>query len=237
MDTIAAQGQANRKEEKREDDDKKFREWITIILWGVTIYFLNRQVDEMQRTFDPIKVSADATVTLADASNKTVVAAQRAWLGAIDAAIVRSDNSTVIKGTVTYVNSGHEPARYQVIGAGPEERVYNRLDWNAGVFSNALLAKQEECKNTNTIVGFQSAWPTTGQSNYSLHFPSATIPQIGAAAWSDGINSGEDIVTVQGCFVYETVAKVRHTAFCLFYDARMTDVSHLSFCTVGNYAD
>jgi hypothetical protein len=242
IDAIHHEGVANRKEEKQEDNGKVFRDYLTIIILGITLYALwntylaiSDQVGEMHKVYPEVQRQAAAAKTQAETANTTMIATQRAWLGAIDAAIIKAANSSVIKGAITYVNSGHEPARFQ--SKGLDERVYIRQDWDAGFVNNVIAARQEDCMKTDRIDGFQSAWPTTGLSTYTIHFPEAKMPQIGTAAWSDRINNGDDIVTVQGCFVYETFSKIRHTSFCFYYDARATDASHLNFCGVGNYAN
>jgi len=38
---------------------------------------------------------------------------------------------------------------------------------------------------------------------------------------------------VQGCVVYDTFEKTRHSAFCYFYKAGATKPEHLNLCTGG----
>jgi hypothetical protein len=72
---------------------------------------------------------------------------------------------------------------------------------------------------------------------YFIHFPDKQVPQIGVAAWTNEIKTGDNIFAVRGCIVYEAFSAIHHTAFCYFYDAQMTDIAHLNICTVGNYVD
>jgi hypothetical protein len=70
-----------------------------------------------------------------------------------------------------------------------------------------------------------------------MQVPEGRVPQIGVATWTDSINKGDDILTIQGCLVYEAFGEVHHTTFCYFYDGKATDPAHLSICLVGNYVN
>jgi hypothetical protein len=173
---------------------------------------------------------AAAAQQSADISDKNLVATQRAWVGSIDANIASGSIGTSIKGTVLYVNSGREPARFQ---ADVSEFVYRRNDWADGRVATIDFFK-DECLSKESIVGQRFAWPTTGFTSYSAHAPNVSIPQIGIATWSDDIINGEAIMTLQGCFIYEAFGNVHHTAFCYFYDSKISDMQHLNICPIGN---
>lgn len=59
IDAITKEGDASRAEEKREDDDQKLREWITIGLIGATLGALGLQVNEMVKVYGPIAKQAE----------------------------------------------------------------------------------------------------------------------------------------------------------------------------------
>jgi|ERR1700719_3583395 uncharacterized protein YecT (DUF1311 family) len=112
IETIRDEGRAYRKEEQREDQGKRFREWITIILITMTFAAVCYQVYEMIKVYEPIreqaeaaKSAANATKRAADAattqseiatkqaeisarqaenSDKALVQSQRAWIGPRD---------------------------------------------------------------------------------------------------------------------------------------------------------
>ena len=117
IDTIRAEGRANRAEEKREDDAKTFRELVTIVLIGATLFAVCWQVYEMVQVYDPIRAqadeakrSADAAAKQAESAERAFIQAQRAWIGPRNATIV----GDVVVGkpveiVFAYENSGHEP--------------------------------------------------------------------------------------------------------------------------------
>jgi hypothetical protein len=177
---------------------------------------------------------AGAAQKSADAADKNLIASQRAWVGTVDATIIKSGIGTPIKGTAAYINSGREPAK---ISPSAAEYLYTRDEWNSGKAVEYILTRQQECLNIQSIAGFRFAWPTSGFSNYFMHFPEGQIPQVGVIPWSDRINEGQDILVVQGCIVYEAFGDIHHTAFCYDYDSRTSDLAHLNICTVGNYVN
>jgi hypothetical protein len=61
INAITAQGEANRQEERREDNSRRFREWLTIALLVGTVYLLNSQVSEMKKVYPEIQGQAVAT--------------------------------------------------------------------------------------------------------------------------------------------------------------------------------
>ena len=82
IDTIIAEGRAYRREEQREDRGKKRRDWVTIVLIGLTFGAVCWQVHEMIKVYDPIKTQADAAKISADAAkvaSEAAVARFRKW--------------------------------------------------------------------------------------------------------------------------------------------------------------
>jgi hypothetical protein len=177
---------------------------------------------------------AGAAQESADTANKNLIATQRAWVGTIDASIIKGEIGTPIKGTAAYINSGREPAKVSLSGA---EYIYTRDEWNNGKAVEDITTHQQDCLNIQAIAGFRFAWPTTGFNNYFMHFPEGQIPQVGVIPWSDRLNQGQDILVVQGCIVYEAFGDIHHTTFCYAYDSRIADMAHLNICTAGNYVN
>jgi hypothetical protein len=136
---------------------------------------------------------------------------------------------TRVRGTVPYINSGREPAKFS---AKADEFIYGREDWSNGNAAANIIAKQQECLSVNYIDGSMFAWPTTGFSTYLIHFPEGQIPQIWIQLWSDKFNSWQDILAVQGCIYYEAFGDIHHTSFCYFYDSRISDANHLNICNL-----
>jgi hypothetical protein len=115
---IRNEGSAERAEEQREDRGKRFREWTTIVLIAATLIAVCWQVHEMIKVYQPIKDQADAAIKSADAamkqainSERTLIQAQRAWVGPRNATFAAEPAvGKPIEMTVEYQNSGHEPA-------------------------------------------------------------------------------------------------------------------------------
>lgn len=53
---------------------------------------------------------------------------------------------------------------------------------------------------------------------------------------TEKLASGEDVVVLLGCYVYESSNVSRHTSFCYFH-RKGGDINHLAYCAVGQYAD
>ena len=199
---------------------------------------LQNQLEQMKSSSDQTNKIIEANTKLAlaaqksaDTADKNLVATQRAWVGPIDASIISSGNGTVIKGTVSYINSGREPARFS---GKLDESVYSREDWDNGSAANNIIARQQECLVIKYIDGSRFVWPTVSTNIYFIHFPAAQIPQVGIYTWNDRIVGGQDILAIQGCLSYIAFGEIHHTSYCYFYDSRASDVNHLSICTVGN---
>jgi hypothetical protein len=177
------------------------------------------------------KTQGEAAKEQAKTASASLTANERAWVGTVDANIVKGPLYVPIVANVLYVNSGREPARFSIGGL---EIAYTKDSWNDGSAVNDIVKRQEDCVNGSSIDGFRFAWPTTGFTQYVAHFPEGKIPQVGVVTWSDRINRGLDIVSIQGCIAYETFGAIHHTAFCYDYDANISDPNHLNICTVGS---
>jgi uncharacterized cupin superfamily protein len=209
--------------------------------FGGQLHVMQEQLNEMKSGAAQTDKLIDANVKLADAAQKSadtadkgLIATQRAWVGTIDANIAQSELTTPIKGNIIYINSGKEPSKFS---GSVTEYVYNRNEWTGWKASNEIVTNQQECLTISSIEGFRFAWPSTGFNTYLIHFPDKQIPQNGVAAWTNEIKTWENILAVQGCITYEAFSAIHHTAFCYFYDSRMTDMAHLNICGIGNYVN
>jgi hypothetical protein len=251
IDAITAQGEASRQEEQNEDRSKSFREWLTIILLVGTVVLLRSQVIEMQKVYDPIKGQADAAGKQADAAStqaivakaqadaaiesaravrENTIAAERAWVGpnsgALDAVPVAGNPVTF---NIAYQNTGRQPARSFQSNA---DAFVVTLDEDLNGVTAAKLAKNmTDCLNKKPVVGAQVVYPSTGFASNQL---SVTLDK---GLIDDKVVSGDKILAVSGCFVYETFDSPHHSTFCFFYRSGMTKAQNLSFCPTGAYAD
>lgn len=88
IDTIKNEGAAYRNEEKREDNGKFVRDWITIVILTITFLALAKtyvaisdQVAEMQKVYGPIKEQATAAAIQATAAKQQADTAQQSLVG------------------------------------------------------------------------------------------------------------------------------------------------------------
>jgi hypothetical protein len=163
-------------------------------------------------------------------AQQTLIANQRAWLGPNDAKLAEAPVAgKKLDVVITYHNTGKEPARnvawdVERIVTTPEEEANGTL----GVKITAFLAK---CLLLKEREAGQVVYPSTG-------FGHATLRTIYPAEIIDEhIVNGKKWLVIQGCFVYRTFDKVRHSGFCFFYKGDMTKPEHLNVCLGGNYAD
>lgn len=213
----------------------------TIVIAAATVFnvvVVKGQLDEMRSSGAQANQLIGANVQLATAAtnsastaDKNLIATQRAWVGTIDANVTQGQPFTVVKGTILYINSGREPAKFNI---GGSEYLYTREAWINTTAATDIISRQTECLKS-PVAGARVAWPTTGFSNYFAHVPDGVIPNKGVVTWSDRINKGEDVVVIQGCIAYTAFDVLHHTSFCYFYDQKLpSDMTHLNICTVGN---
>jgi hypothetical protein len=172
---------------------------------------------------------ASATAS-AEMAQQAFIASQRAWLGPNSAKL----NEAPVVGkkvdvVITYHNTGREPARNvawitNTFAATPEE------DTN-GITSLKMIDFLMNCHRLQERESGQVVYPSTGfgSSMLSMILPEDMI--------DEDIITGKKFILIQGCFVYRTFDKVRHTAFCFFYKWGQTKPESLNTCLGGNYAD
>jgi hypothetical protein len=246
--TIKNEGRAYRKEEQREDRGKKFREWVTIVLIGLTFSAVCYQVYEMIKVYEPIKEQADAAKKAADATtraadaatkqseiatrqaenaDKAIFQSQRAWIGPSNASFTSEPKTEEpIEISILYQNTGREPALnfsynvdiFAVTENGPD-------------FGNRVNPFMTTCLATNSVAPGQVVYPSSGFSQYTLGAKSDKT------LVDDLIVNGDKVIVVQGCFLYTTGQTVHHSFFCFFYKNKFTRIGNLNICQSGHYAD
>jgi hypothetical protein len=240
INAIATQGGANREEEKREDNGRKFREWLTIILLMATVYLLNTQVTEMRKVYDPITRQAETSDLQAKTARDEYIANQRAWIGPTTAEITQPPISgQVISTTINYINSGKSPA-----GAGyyATARSFTKKDWNApppGAYAcRALYSVKDICMGITDYNATTVVWPNISSGVYGLSTPADadSFPDQ-FVRFNDDLKAGDAIFVLIGCFVYNTASDTHHTAFCYYAQPGKVQQGALSICHCGNGAD
>jgi hypothetical protein len=113
IDAINTEGSANRRENRREDGAKRFREWITIVLLGITATAVFWQVHEMIKVYGPVKDQADAAIRQSENAERALIAANRPWVTAdisVNGPIVYNVNGVNFTLNFRLKNIGHSPA-------------------------------------------------------------------------------------------------------------------------------
>jgi hypothetical protein len=264
INAIAAEGKANRAEEKREDRGKAIRDWLTLIFVIATTcgvfyqaHIFGQQRDEMHVTSEQTNQliennaklaiaaaqQAEATVKQADATNKQAVA-----MG--EAATVSRDN--MIAANRAWVGPSNasfaaEPSvgkavdvtiSYQNTGREPALNFIN--------FSRPLAGTPEDEKTT--IVELITNYLEACKSYQEWNGGSVVYPSTGFSSYNlslkipddltdDAVIKGDKLIYLQGCFLYRSFGLPRHSYFCYFYKQGFTKIGNLNICNSGHYAD
>jgi hypothetical protein len=225
-------------EERREDRGKAIRDWITIGILLATFGALAKnclaiisQVDEMRRVYEPIKISADATM-------REAIANERAWVGPTDAVIPEQPViGQPVKVATAYINSGRSASSlYKAVATTR----LTKSDWYSNPSCDKIRTIVNECFNSVPVASNSVAWPTTGGNGYRMSFPVSTEPNPNPPPekFDQALQDGNDVFVVTGCFAYLTAGALHHTAFCFYAEPGkiQTNVS-LYICNCGNAAD
>lgn len=232
IEVIKTEGRAYRGEEQREDRGKKFREWVTIALLAATLIAVFWQVHEMIRVYGPVRDQAEASKKSADAATRSLVQAQRAWVGPLNAALTAEPTvGKPIEATIQYQNTGREPASdfiydVQALSVAKDE------DQNGGAVA-MLQTYMNACEGAKDWKGGSVIYPTSNAfgSGYSLSIKSKDD------FVDEAMTKGDKLVIVQGCFLYRSFDVPRHSYFCYFYQPGNGKISNLNICRTGHHAD
>ena len=159
----------------------------------------------------------------------TLELSERAWVGPADAKIdAVPQEGKEVKATVSVRNTGREPALDFTWDIKP-------IVATAAELAREQLATEhvEACFRLEPVRRIQVLYPSAGFGS-GFDF-SNTIPK---ELIDDHVVDGTYVILVKGCVAYRTFNKVRHSAFCYFYEAKLTpDPAHLSLCAGGSDAD
>lgn len=113
-------------------------------------------------------------------------------------------------------------------------------EWNNGVAVQDIENAKVEClQRAMDDKTARITFPTSGFSHLILGYDGTqqTLRDVDRLSVSPELVSGKQVAAFKGCFVYRTVGQIHRTAFCFFYEAKLSDISHLNYCTVGQTAN
>jgi hypothetical protein len=237
LSTIKAEGRANRAEEKREDDASNLREWLTIVLIAFTLITVGWQVNEMVKVYGPIKeqadaakISADTAIKQAENSERSLIQAQRAWVGPRNAVFAAEPVvGKPFEITITYENSGHEPA---IAFISFVEAFGMKIINDREGYEN-IKQDMSGCRDSKQWPGGSIIYP--GGSSFGSGYNLSIKTKDDFV--TDGMVKGNELIIVQGCFSYKTFDQPKHSSFCYFYKQGVSKASNMNICPSGHEAD
>jgi hypothetical protein len=232
--------------------DTKITDWLgaaftfalAVFTWAL-VNVASKQTEILSHTDAALNLAAKAQTDSAQTAEKLRLfteATERAWIGPNGAVIEGTlETGKPISTAVTYQNTGRQPA-YLVITTLPT--LVKRDAWNNGVGVGVwpIVLWQNKCMGgaiPPNPVNARVAYPTTGFSAYRLQVYSddATLAQSDRFLATDEFISGDEIFVFVGCFVYGTPQNTHHSAFCFFFDHKVSDVHNLSYSQIGQRTD
>jgi hypothetical protein len=239
VQAIAIQGEAARVGAARQDRRKAIREWIIVVLLGLTIIFLGLlmggmfwQIQEMIALYGPIrdqseaaKKTAAAAASVAEAADHSVMAVHRAWIAPRLAYLLAEPVvGKPLEMRIEYRNTGYEPAdgvigEFKALAIPPSE---------LGEGSKArskTRAFAEQCLGSGQWSGGSVVYPTFDSVRaYVVGF------QLPDDLVDDDVARGEKLIVVQYCFRYRTFDIPRHSLVCYSYRKGVSPRYGLDLC-------
>jgi hypothetical protein len=184
---------------------------------------LKEQVSEGRK--DSLRQDAQARKAL-EIAELSLTAGQRAWVGPVDAVVSASRDpigqpAPPVVGQPLYVflsvrNTGTSPAT----NANYRETV-----------SLAPLDETKDCLSLPEALGGPAIHPS------AEHMNQTKIVEVAGANVDEALLRGEKTIFINACVAYRTFGRIRHTAYCYYFNSRHTSQMHLGICGHGHYAD
>jgi hypothetical protein len=259
IDTIRREGQANRKEESREDRGKRFREYLTLFFVIATTagvfyqaYIFGGQLTEMKssgeqtglliennaklaiaagKQADAAEKQAIAMGEYAKATRDSLVASQRAWVGPRN---IKMDIAPVlnqsIEAVLEYQNTGRDPAVETI----KDIDIFTATleEDQSGAVTRKVDAFISKCKIMWQLQAATVVYPSTG-----LGVGYTVTRIIDGELIDEEVIAGTKGIFATGCFVYKTFGSIHRSWFCHFYRNGKTKPANWGICETGNGAD
>jgi hypothetical protein len=214
------------------DRNKLVRDWVVVALLVVATAGVFWQIHETVLLGGAIKDQIETSKKTADASEKAMVQAQRAWVVPTSASFASEPAVGKPLGiVVAYQNNGHDPAIGFVSRVEPFSVVTGEQGDKAS--SAKIQSGIKACGDIKKWDGGNVVFPTTA-------VPAGTYrlgTEIKADFVDESIVKGDKIIVVQGCLSYRTFDVPHHTFFCYFYKQGTSKIANLNVCISGHFAD
>jgi hypothetical protein len=142
-----------------------------------------------------------------------------------------------LQATVLFGNSGRQPAPTFALLV---PKIFSLEDWNNGTAVADIEKFKAECLALPmSNQGVRITFPTTGFNTFQIKYNGTqeSLRDVQKLSVSPNLVGGKEVVAFKGCFVYQSSGQIHRTSFCYFYQAKVSDVAHLNYCTVGQAAD
>jgi hypothetical protein len=195
------------------------------------------QIVANERIADAAARQAEASISAARTSQDSLIASQRAWVGPVDAEIVAPVALAPLQATMHFGNTGRQPAPTIAILT---PKIFTLEEWSNGTAVTDIEKAKIEClRLAMTDQTARITFPTTGFNTFNLRYDGTklSVRDVEKLSVSPDLVSGKAVVAFKGCFVYRTFGEIHRTSVCYFYQAKVSDVAHLNFCTVGQAAN
>jgi hypothetical protein len=232
INAIQYEGIANRKEEKREDNGKVLRDYLTILVLGITLialwktyWSISDQVGEMQKVYPEIQRQSNSTSDQLDIMKQE----GQAMVGPIGITLVNTASADEpLKARLTYRNFGRQPAthfysvstaRLPPLGAMTQTDIAALPFWKSKAqFDPDSLCEAEQYKigevtvypsdlAFNIDVGIRNGSPVT--ADYT-----STGAMTETSAILDDVVNKLRLYVIMGCFTYNTFDELAFSTWC-----------------------
>ena len=188
--------------------------WFTYLLWRET----RNAVED-----------AKASIELARTS---LVSSQRAWLSPTGARVIgQLAKGQQLEIEISYRNFGREPAiisaEYDPVAETKYANATTGRAQDIPAFTNAT------CYSARPVGRGLVVYPGSAKDYTNI----LILPDD---SWDANILSGELILYVTGCFTYESISSIHHSAYCFYLKPephRAPETWNFYDCGSGNFAD
>ena len=263
--TLADQGGANRREERREDTGNKWLQALTLafviattigIFWQASIF--NSQLNEMKNASSQTGQLVEANAKLAQAAtDQAAAAAKQADATDKEAAAVDENaqisHENMILAQRAWVGPNNAAFSAEPTVGKPVEIMVTYQNTgrepalNFLYFGDPFPATPAD-DSDGTVSRKVGEYLEACKANKEWKGGSVAYPSTGFSNYSlntktkddfvDGaITKGDKLIFFQGCFLYRSFDIPRHNYFCFFYKQGQSKFQNLNICPGGHYAD